>query len=99
MNRQRLIACVITLLCLTGCWEYFSWSPGGRYLAFAGSDDRPWQWDTRTGLASQMSASEGKVAQVMYLASADKYLLRYCEDDEGYEDCTVSFPVKDTVLK
>jgi hypothetical protein len=36
-----------------------------------------------------MSASEGKVAQVMYLASADKYLLRYCEDDEGYEDCTI----------
>lgn len=87
--RTALVA--LTLL-LGGCFfEYFSWSPDGRYLIFPANEEKNkiWRWDNQTHQSEALEfkdiqESDDKIAGCHYLPGGDKILLSTGKDGVLY---------------
>ncbi|HUT24048.1 MAG TPA: hypothetical protein VM492_06890 [Sumerlaeia bacterium] len=96
-------ALLIVALSLAGCFcEVVSWSPDGRFVAFAehgegDGDFKLWRWDSRTGKTEDLaivvpeawtssSPVREKVSSCRYLPSRSKILV-LTESAEDHENC------------
>ena len=93
-----IVGLVIIALAAAGCFfERISWSPDGRYVAFADHEGgNLWRWDSQTGRTEEISLSiprewsgavpvTGKVMACRYLPTGDR-LLCLAETKDGSDD-------------